>query len=97
MSVMSFSFLMLWILCGVYIFQDAKKRGVSDAGSVSWGVAGFLFGLFGLIIYLVARPTFSNRTGFEVSQQLGQQIPQNGAQTQLQSYGTTAQPQDFTA
>jgi hypothetical protein len=43
--------LIVGLLCAGYIFSDAKKRGMSSA----WALLGFLIGIFGLIIYLIAR------------------------------------------
>lgn len=39
------------IACGLFIIGDAKKRNMS----AGWSVLGFLFGLIGLLIYIIAR------------------------------------------
>lgn len=43
--------LIVGLLCAGYIFNDSKKRGMSGA----WALLGFLIGIFGVIIYIIAR------------------------------------------
>jgi hypothetical protein len=46
------------IICGIYILGDAPKRNMSGA----WSILGFVFGILGVIIYLVARKPITNIT-----------------------------------
>ena len=68
--------LIVGIACGIFILGDAKKRGMS----AGWSVLGFLFGLIGLIIYIVARKPISessnlnNNNNFEFNQSVNQQV-----------------------
>ena len=48
--------LILGITCGIFILNDAPKRNMSGA----WSILGFLFGVIGLIIYLLARKPVTN-------------------------------------
>jgi Na+/melibiose symporter-like transporter len=43
--------LIIGVFTTIFIINDAKKRGMSQA----WGAIGFFLGLIGLIIYLIAR------------------------------------------
>src|SRR5437879_1648350 len=45
-------FFVLWIFIGVLVYRDAEGRGMSGIG---WFFVVFLFGLIGIIIYLVVR------------------------------------------
>ena len=68
--------LIVGIACGIFILGDAKKRGMS----AGWSVLGFLFGLIGLIIYIVARKPISessninNNNDFDHNQSIDQQV-----------------------
>jgi cytochrome bd-type quinol oxidase subunit 2 len=46
--------LVVWILIVVWVYRDAKARGMDNA--VLWLVIVLITGLLGLIIYLVIRP-----------------------------------------
>ena len=39
-------------LIAYFVYNDAQKRGMN---AVVWAIVGFLFGLIGVIIYLIAR------------------------------------------
>lgn len=41
------------ILCGAVVYSDAKKYKGTSAGL--WGLVGFFFGIFGVIIWFIAR------------------------------------------
>jgi len=43
----------IWIAIGVWMYRDAEKRGKSGA---LWLIIGLLFGIIGLIIWLIVRP-----------------------------------------
>ena len=43
--------LIVVIGCGLFIISDAKKRNMSTG----WSLLGFLLGLIGLLIYIIAR------------------------------------------
>lgn len=43
----------IWIGIGVWMYRDAEKRGKSGA---LWLIIGLLFGIIGLIIWLIVRP-----------------------------------------
>jgi len=45
--------LIIWIGIGVWMYRDAEKRGKSGA---LWLIIGLLFGIIGLIIWLIVRP-----------------------------------------
>ncbi len=42
-----------WIVIGVWMYKDAEKRGKDGA---LWLIIGLLFGIIGLIIWLIVRP-----------------------------------------
>lgn len=44
---------LFWGLPIVYVLRDSSKRGAS---TLAWGCLVFLFGVLGLLVYLVARP-----------------------------------------
>jgi len=44
----------IWIAIGVWMYRDAEKRGKSGA---LWLIIGLLFGILGLIIWLIVRPS----------------------------------------
>ncbi|MDD5779118.1 MAG: zinc ribbon domain-containing protein [Candidatus Thermoplasmatota archaeon] len=43
----------IWIAIGVWMYKDAEKRGKSGA---LWLIIGLLFGIIGLIVWLIVRP-----------------------------------------
>jgi len=50
--------LIVGVACGIFIIGDAKKRNMSGA----WSLLGFLLGLIGLLIYIIARKPISNQS-----------------------------------
>ena len=58
------------ILIAVYMYKDAEKRGKSG---VVWLLIGLIFGLLGLIIWLIIRPP---EPSFYQQQQYPQPPPQ---------------------
>ena len=43
----------IWIAIGIWMYKDAEKRGKSGA---LWLIIGLLFGIIGLIVWLIVRP-----------------------------------------
>jgi len=43
----------IWIAIGIWMYKDAEKRGKSGA---LWLIIGLLFGIIGLIIWVLVRP-----------------------------------------
>lgn len=50
-------FLLFHILAALWVARDSRERNVP--GRALWIAAAFIFGLLGLIVYLVARPRSS--------------------------------------
>jgi hypothetical protein len=50
-------FLVLSIGIALWIFRDAKERGIQSAPL--WAILGFFFNVLGLVIYLIARKNMS--------------------------------------
>ena len=50
-------FLVLSIGIALWIFRDAKERGIQSAPL--WAILGFFFNILGLVIYLIARKNMS--------------------------------------
>lgn len=44
-------FILIWAVCGVGIYIDAKKRNLKAASS--WAILGVLLGIFGVVGYLL--------------------------------------------
>lgn len=43
----------IWIAIGIWMYKDAEKRGKSGA---LWLIIGLIFGIIGIIIWLLVRP-----------------------------------------
>jgi len=57
--------LIVGIVCGLYIINDSKKRNMSGV----WSLLGFLLGLIGLLIYIIARkPIATQQNTFQTNQ-----------------------------
>lgn len=45
--------IILWLATVVWVYRDAKRRGVM---AITWSTISFVFPFFGVIIYLILRP-----------------------------------------
>lgn len=52
LSILSFLFLVIWIVVIVWVYRDAERRGMNG---VLWALLVFLGNLIGLLIYLIVR------------------------------------------
>lgn len=43
----------VWIGISYWVYKDAKKRNMDNAAI--WGIATFVIGIFGLILYILVR------------------------------------------
>ncbi|MFO7791794.1 MAG: hypothetical protein R6W73_02285 [Candidatus Saliniplasma sp.] len=80
----------IWLLIGIWMYKDAKKR---DENAVLWLIVGLVAGIIGLIIWFVVRPDMAEverkkQGGYQ--QQQYQQPPQ---QQQYQQQPPQQQPQ----
>lgn len=64
--------LIIWILIGVWMYKDAKKRGEN---AVLWLIVGLVAGIIGIIIWLIVRPSM-DEVRREQQQQQQQQYQQ---------------------
>ncbi len=52
LSILSFLFLIIWIVVIVWVYRDAERRGMNG---VLWALLVFIGNLVGLLIYLILR------------------------------------------
>lgn len=64
--------LIIWLLIGIWMYKDAKKR---DENAVLWLIVGLVAGLIGLIIWIVVRPDMAEVQQKRQQQQQYQQPP----------------------
>lgn len=62
MEIIGLGYFIFAIVCAFEISYDAKQRNMS---SFWWGVVGFLFGVFGCILYLAVKKPY--RRELEIS------------------------------
>ena len=52
---------LIWLVVGIFVYKDAESRGMSG---VLWLIVVLLFGLIGIIIYLVVRGDLPQRYAY---------------------------------
>ena len=52
---------LIWIVVGIFVYKDAKSRGMSG---IAWFLVALLFPLIGIIIYLVVRGDLPQRYAY---------------------------------
>ena len=52
---------LIWLVVGIFVYKDAESRGMSG---IAWLLVAFLFGLIGIIIYLVVRGDLPRRYAY---------------------------------